>query len=304
MPVTWKAVCVTIHIEGDYWLPHFVPWTDTITYVIGQLEISQEGNQHWQLYLESSEKGGLAKWKHWMMNNSAHIEGRNGTREQAIQYCQKTESRIHGPETDFLLDTGIRSTSRDQNSPYKKALEATTLDDAMSVIKEYCPRDYVIYNNAISSTMRRLFTKEPVFQTGLHFNICSLDDDTMKSKSIVITGTSGIGKTQYALSQFTRPLLISHIDDLKNLRPHHNGLVFDDMSFQHWPPQSCIHLLDLELPRSINVKYGTVTIPSLLPRIFTSNKTLREIFSLQCQEVEWSAIERRCYLLEVHTKLY
>lgn len=161
----------------------------------------------------------------------------------------------------------------------------------------------MIYNSAISSSLRRLFQPAFVPRQGLIFNISMLEADILSTKSVVLIGPSGIGKTQYALSHFKMPLLVSHMDDLKKLE-HHDGIVFDDMTFRHFPPQSCIHLTDLELPRSINVKYGTVQIRALLPRFFTSNRDFREVFSEHCSESEWAAIERRCFIHQLVHKLY
>lgn len=81
------------------------------------------------------------------------------------------------------------------------------------------------------------------------------------------------------------------------------------MSFSHWPAQSCIHLVDQELPRSINVKYGTVTIPQQTKKIFTSNKdSFIEIFcygeKMSKTDDETNAIERRVHKVYIQNKLF
>lgn len=92
-------------------------------------------------------------------------------------------------------------------------------------------------------------------------------------KSIVIIGSAGIGKTTYALKNAKKPLLFAtHIDDLKQLRSgYHKTIVFDDMSFCHWPREAQIHLVDREQIRSINIRYGTVSIPAGIHKIFLAN---------------------------------
>jgi len=190
------------------------------------------------------------------------------------------------------------------NAAYVKALQAGTLEAAMDILKEFAARDYVLYNKAITDTLRKEFKQKWEPRTGLVFAIPLLPVETTSMKTIVITGTSGVGKTQYAISHFKHPLVVSHIDDLKKLNSNTDGLVFDDMNFAHWPPNACIHLCDMELPRSINVKYGTVEIPANLPRFFTSNKQFNEIWSsVMCHE-ELAAVKRRCYELECHERLF
>lgn len=306
MPPVFKYVCATVHInESDhYWHPHFINWNDEVRYVVGQLEVTGQNNLHWQLYLECGRPSGMELWKSWMMCDWAHLERRRGTREQAVKYCQKEESRVHGPETDFLHATDQQPSLTALNSPYRKALEARTQEEAMEIVKNYAPRDFVIYNTVINATMRKLFTEQPVFQQGLTFNIPMLDAELLSTRAIVLTGTSGVGKTQYALAHFRKPLLLSHIDQLKELKKDHDGIVFDDMTFRHWPPQSCIHLLDLELPRAINVKYGIATLPSKLPRFFTSNRDFRGMFSEHADVAEWAAIERRIHSMEIYEQLF
>ena len=97
-------------------------------------------------------------------------------------------------------------------------------------------------------------------------------EEMITGKSIIVHGTSGTGKTCYAMAHFKNPLVTSHIDDLKRFNAElHDGIIFDDMSFSHWPREACIHLLDYDFPRSINVKHSVVTIPAKTPKIFTHN---------------------------------
>lgn len=305
MPATFRFVCLTIHIENDYWHPFYVPLPDEIECLVGQLEVTQTGSLHWQMYAESTRPFGLTWWKEALMCPWVHLEARKGTRQQALAYVSKMDSRIQGPDTAYYMDVTSPSTkSTNLNSPYKRAMEAPDVDQALNVIREYAPRDFVIYNSAISNTMKKLFEPEMIINRGYVFNTLPLELTILQSKSIVITGLSGAGKTQYALSHFQKPLLCSHVDDLKSLRSTHDGIVFDDMSFRHWPAQSCIHLVDIELPRSINVKYGTARIPAGMPRFFTSNKTFLEIFSENITDPEWAAIERRCHVIEITESLF
>lgn len=93
-----------------------------------------------------------------------------------------------------------------------------------------------------------------------------------RGASTVLVGPSGIGKTSAAIKSLPTPILLaSHIDDLRHLSGDTQSIVFDDMDFQHWPRTAQIHLVDTDLPRSINVRYGTVGIPAHMTKVFTAN---------------------------------
>lgn len=295
--VNCKYACITINIqEDDPWTP---PDTlpDGLTLFLGQLETAETGQLHWQCYAESKFALSYTGWKEAIQDNTAHIENRKGTRTQAIQYCQKEDSRIGGDGNSFALGNVPTSPRKrtDLNEPFTRALGARTYQEALDIIRTDASRDYIINNMQITKTLRIEFMPQESYPKK-EFLVPKIQPELLQTMAIIFLGPSGIGKTQYAISHFDRPLVVSHIDDLKKLSPLHDGLLFDDMIFSHWPPNACIHLCDLELSRSINVKYGTITIPKQLPRIFTSNREFRTLFSTDATEGEWNAIERRCYI--------
>lgn len=77
----------------------------------------------------------------------------------------------------------------------------------------------------------------------------------------VIVGPTGCGKTLYCLRNMTKPILmVSHVDQLKNLSSLHRSILFDDMAFHHLPIPAQIHLVDRQYPRAIHRRYGTTVI--------------------------------------------
>lgn len=111
-------------------------------------------------------------------------------------------------------------------------------------------------------------------------------------KSIWIKGPSGIGKTTAAAIYAPKPcLLVTHMDDLKDLSARHQSIVFDDMSFVHMPRETQIQLVDREYTRSIHCRHRTATIPAGIVKIFTSNV---DIF------IDDEAINRRIDKLEIN----
>lgn len=272
-----KSVLATIHIDGNYWHPHYINWGPPITFVKGQLELGEQGSVHWQIYAEARPAQGLRKWKELFMNNEMHLEARRGTQTDCINYVTKEDTRIHGPETGF--EYGTPAIEKDgYEEAYRQALGAESYNAAIQILKEKTPRDYVLFNQQITRTLEKEFKVQWINNSkNLLFNIPNILPDILSNKAIVINGASGLGKTQYALSHFDNPVLISHIDDIRKINSHTDGIIFDDMNFQHWPPNACIHLCDMELPRSINIKYGTKELRQGLPRIFTTNRNFSEL---------------------------
>lgn len=81
----------------------------------------------------------------------------------------------------------------------------------------------------------------------------------------VLVGGTGLGKTQYALAHFRRPLHVKDNEDWRRFGPGHDGIVMDDMDFHAWSPLKFLKLLDMETPVTQNVKYGSVRIPAGMP---------------------------------------
>lgn len=110
---------------------------------------------------------------------------------------------------------------------------------------------------------------------------------------IYLHGKTKMGKTRAALELFESPLLVSHLEDLKRYRAdRHDGIVFDDICFTHLRPTECIHVLDWEMPRTINVKHGSVTLPAHVRKVVTSNLPLERILPV-CDPEQLLAIKRR-----------
>jgi len=108
---------------------------------------------------------------------------------------------------------------------------------------------------------------------------------TYDNRSILLIGPSGAGKTVWAKHVAEKPaLFVTHTDGIRNLQPNHKSIIFDDMSYLHVPREAQIAITDRFEPRQIHVRYGTVSVPAGIQKIFTANN---EIFSAD------PAIDRR-----------
>lgn len=68
-----------------------------VRFVVGQLEECPDtGRRHIQFYLELTSPRRVSYFR-GVLPNGVHLEKRRGSREQAIEYCEKEESRVDGP---------------------------------------------------------------------------------------------------------------------------------------------------------------------------------------------------------------
>lgn len=112
-------------------------------------------------------------------------------------------------------------------------------------------------------------------------------------RSIICWGHAGIGKSQWALQHFNKPLLVTHLDDLGHFDTAvHDGIIFDDMDLTYLPRSTQIHLVEQEMPRSIHIRYGTAYIPADTKKIFLTN-----LYEGRCLSIEDPAIERRVIII-------
>jgi len=301
--------------HSGHWDPETVPWDSTVVrYVIAGLEECPETKRlHWQGYIELLRAVDLRKVKDILSCSWAHLEPRRGTAEQAITYCKKDDTGVRADDGDKLLyEWGTPAVSghrgdNAKNENYNQVLNAATYQEAVQLCQELEPADYVRFRASIRRGLMEHFLKTEVFIRPLDsFNLPRIDPEIMERRAVVFTGISGAGKTAFALAHFSSPRMVSHIDDLKEFNPlEHDGLVFDDMSFGHWPVTSCIHIIDMEYDRTINCRYNVGYIPAKFPRIFTSNLPLQKLFNYDdANEEQCNAITRRVHHVIIDNKLY
>ena len=71
--------------------------SESIRYIIYQLELSNTGTKHMQGYVEFHEPIPFSEML--VLFAEFHFDKRRGSREQAKKYCSKKETRISGPWT-------------------------------------------------------------------------------------------------------------------------------------------------------------------------------------------------------------
>lgn len=171
-----------------------------------------------------------------------------------------------GNYQDYGSDFGTRT------SLYDKANE---MDEPS--FYEYCREERIPFQyaeHAWKFTKGTFTIEEPRTEGTIREDLSRLRLDKDDRRSIIIIGTSGIGKTTWAIREAPKPtLFVSHIDRLRDFNPKvHKSIVFDDLTFKHMPITAQISIVDRDMPRDIHIRYGVASIPEGVVKIFTCNE--------------------------------
>lgn len=273
-----------------------------------QLEMGSGENNyiHFQGYLELTNKQRFCTIQN-SIRKFNFLEPLKGKPHQAWAYSTKEATRILGPwcyPEDQYKDTSVKDTT------YADALASETVAEGIRLIMANKARDYCLYGDRIK---KNLIASKIVHKPFVHkhyigdFNAPALDFSN--GKSFHVWGPSNTGKTSFVLAHFHNPLVLTHIDKLKKLMDPpdpdipYDAIVLDDLSFNHWPPETVIQLVDNALDRDIHIRYGTAHVPAGTIKVFTHNK--RDIFYKPEVEAEQQvAIDRRIEYIHVPRPLF
>lgn len=247
-------------------------------YLCFGLEIAPStGTPHIQGYLQVDHRM-RASTVNRKLGNRGRLQRATASLEQNKKYTAKTREGDSTPneiweeygEARLVSQTPKRKRD-DYDSLINLLSEGGSIKEAIMKFPDLCVkhlgnvtkiRELLLRNNDITSYCGPFLWSTPIgFSPTDRWNRC-----------LWLKGPSGIGKTQFACSFFSRPLFVRHIDQLRKFNAaDHGGIIFDDMNFLHWPRESQITLLDCDMPTAVHVRYTIVEIPAFTKRIFTSN---------------------------------
>lgn len=184
-----------------------------------------------------------------------------------IARCEDFNYELKGEDV-FIKDERKKKGKR---GDLDGVLELVANGASIREIAKECPREFIRYHRGIERYLEVAGTNYIAPKYGLGDCCKHLGLTPINAYSTLIVGKSGCGKTQWALSHFEKPLLVSHMDDLLQFSEENDGIVFDDMDFRHIPRSTNIYLLDYDLPRSIHCRYKPAVIPAHTFKIFTAN---------------------------------
>lgn len=120
--------------------------------------------------------------------------------------------------------------------------------------------------------------------------------------AFALIGPTDIGKTYGLRHLLPNNILIRHMDDVRHIKPHHQHVIFDDISYKFInTPETVIHLLDSDEATSLRILRGVVHIPPHVTKWFTHND--RDfIYPILSSDRQREAIDRRITIYEVNSR--
>lgn len=246
-------------------------------YIIAQ-ELHKDGNKHIHCYLLLKKKVDIRDERFFDYKEfHPKVEGCRSWKN-VIKYVTKEGNYISNYDKE-MLDKIINDNMKVGDLYLKArslAKDGKVKDSIIVLEHSKTVRDLTIHGNAIQKNLRSLAVKrkEPDYS----IDNFSINFEWDRTKSLVLWGPTNTGKTSLAKALLPRALFITHKDRLKDYdEDEYEGLIFDDMSFKHWPREAQIHIVDFDNDRQIDVKHGMAMIPAKTPRIFTTNMMPAEI---------------------------
>lgn len=283
-------------LDKEYLLDALRNIGEVQSYVIAR-EQHQDGGTHLHAFVRFRDKKNFrdARWADVVDEDGVVYHPNDGgavrSHKAVLKYVQKDGDFISSGDLDLF-------------DPYTEAILSETVRQGMEIIQKKKPRDFVLYQENIERTLKKL--KRTVYKP-VTYPLCDyvVDPLEFEGKAILVHGPTDIGKTKFCRAHFENPLVISHIDQLKKYEAGvHDGLIFDDMSFTHWPPEAVIHLLDMEEEREIHCRYANAVMPAGVPRVFTHNYP-NPFYNLDTtMPAQRDAIERRLKRYGFEEKMY
>jgi len=265
-------------------------------YLIAQ-EQHMDGTMHLHAYLRLDHKMNIKDERKFDLkkdgeNYHPNIQSARSPKA-VIKYVCKDGKYVTNM-SQATIDEAIRNNVK-VGDLYKEAMEKAkeSFEEGMKVLehsKTY--RDLAVHGEAIERNMRA--RKKQKTEPKYTLEQFKVNFEWERTRTLVLWGPTNTGKTSLAKALLPNALFVRHIDALKEYKSgHYTGIVFDDMSFKHWPREAQIHLLDTENVSQINVKHSIAIIPEGTPRIITTNMMPAEILSLNVMDASSCALSRR-----------
>nr|ACY79456.1 Rep [Sweet potato leaf curl virus] len=276
-------------------------------------ELHEDGEPHLHVLLQFEGKFQCKNQRFFDLvspTRSAHfhpnIQGAKSSSD-VKSYVDKDGDTIEWGE--FQIDgRSARGGQQTANDAYAQALNTGSKEAALNVIKELCPKDFVLQFHNINSNLDRIFSPPPSvysspFSSSSYNAVPDIISDwaaenVMDSAarpdrpiSIVIEGPSRIGKTVWARSLGPHNYLCGHLD--LSPKVYSNSAwynVIDDVN-----PQYLKHFKEFmgaQKDWQSNCKYGKpVQIKGGIPTIFLCNPGEGSSFKLWLDKPEQGALK-------------
>lgn len=260
-----KFWCFTSFAEGGPCEPDQT-WTEKVQYCIYQAEICPKTKKrHYQGYIELLYHANFNVVKDIIDDNKAHVECKRGTREQARDYCRKTETREPGTEP---IEWGKWDPNGGQGSrtDLRETYELIKQGERLGGIAERNPGVAIRYGRGIERLIEiQQFKKERSWKT-----ICEVYWSTESC-----TGKSHKARVENP-GAYYKP-------DEKNWDGYdgHETVIIDDFEIAMWNRKELLNMLD-KYPWVAHRRYAST--PFLAKKIIiTTNEDPKTWFQMYPQ---------------------
>jgi len=251
--------------------PAWIP--DKMIYLVYQVEQCPDtGRPHIQGYVEFKRSVRLGSAKKLIGSNTAHLEPRQGSRDQARAYCMKDESRVDGP-----YEQGEWLSGADKRSE---------LQEAITKIKEKV--DWSIIVEDFTGVAVRYWKSLKL--TWAHFNLPARDGTT-PVYNLYIYGDAGVGKTRFSHWLASRFNQVPYTGYIRNWWEDYVGqqwALYDDFDGAVDMAPGAFKKICDRYSVTVQCKGGSAQYRASV-NIFTSNLPPIEWY----ERVHWDAIKRR-----------
>jgi len=220
-------------------------------YIIAK-ERHQSGKKHFHAWINWDEKQETKNVEFFdYLGVHPNVLFKPGAGWQA--YCRK--------DKDFI-------TNLEQN-PFAVALAKNTVEEAVDHLWVARPQLMAVNADRVQKNFaKKMAAPKEIKRFNGPWKWPYLED----IQSVVLVGPSNVGITQFAKHHFQNPIIVRHMDKLKEFNASvHDGIIFDDMSFTHLHREAQIHITDWDEDSDLHIRYGTATIPAGTKKIFTAN---------------------------------
>ena len=260
-----------------------------IGYETGEKKEDSKEYEHFHSLLSFDRQVTVTKANFWDLGEvHGHYKGVNRTRgdlKRVENYVCKDMDVLEWRNTAKMTKTGIKPLKGNDLTTMRAILtEELAMGKSIQAIRDGMgdvgKAMLDLYGNRL---LKNLTINHPrdVQINNFHFHLPQRMKERVeeweegkRQKVLFLMGISGVGKTSFARSLFTNPLMVNNRESFKSLDSKHDGIIMDDVSWREMTNSSrevAIHLLDVECENDIKVKHGHVRIPRMMPRVITSN---------------------------------